>query len=180
VQQTTIDADFRFDSSPNAILGRGASSVVRRAVHKATGTDVAVKVMIKKKLSKEDIAGVYTEVEAMQKLKGHPHLVQLLGFYDTHDRFYVVLEFLQGGELFDRLTEKELYTEGDAQEAMRLLVDAVQHCHNKGVAHRDLKPENILLKDKNSDTSVKLADFGFAKSCLPGDRLLRTACGTPG
>lgn len=75
---------------------------------------------------------------------------------------FLVLEMLNGGELFECLIERGAYTELEAKEAMRAAVDALIEMHAHGVFHRDLKPENLLLTDKSDPTSVKLADFGLS------------------
>jgi len=84
-----------------------------------------------------------------------------------------------GGELFDRIVEKSYYNEKEARATCRILLEAVGYCHEHSVAHRDLKPENLLLLSKEDDSSIKIADFGFAK-IVEGRGSLKTQCGTPG
>lgn len=91
-----------------------------------------------------------------------------------------MLELIQGGELFDRICEKQKYTEREARQVMYLLSNALTFMHSKGIVHRDLKPENVLLKTKEDDTSIKLADLGFAKILSNPNQLMTTPCGTPG
>ena len=90
------------------------------------------------------------------------------------------MELMEGGELFDRLVEVEHYTEKQAVEAFRPLVDAIRYCHSLGIVHRDLKPENLLYKTKDEDSLLKVSDFGFSKFLIPkAQEQLYTACGTP-
>ena len=97
-----------------------------------------------------------------------------------------MLELMTGGELFDRIVEKELYNEKEAADVIRPVVDAIRcklyknwlDCHSMGVVHRDLKPENILYTTPDPDATVKISDFGVAK--VISDELMLTACGTPG
>ena len=90
------------------------------------------------------------------------------------------MELMEGGELFDRLVEVEHYTEKQAVEAFRPLVDAIRYCHSLGIVHRDLKPENLLYKTKDEDSLLKVSDFGFSKFLIPkAQEQLFTACGTP-
>ena len=70
---------------------------------------------------------------------------------------------LEGGELVDRVIEKESYSEADARTVMATLLDAVAYLHSRGIAHRDIKPQNVLLRTKEDDTSIVLVDFGFSK-----------------
>lgn len=98
-------------------------------------------------------------------------------FYDEKDRFILVLELISGGELFDRVVQKERYSEREAREVIRQMTKAIQFAHDNGVAHRDLKPENVLLRDREDDTSIKIADLGFAKIVTPERPLMTTPCG---
>ncbi len=90
------------------------------------------------------------------------------------------MEIISGGELFNRIVEKEKYNEREARVAMIQLATAIAYAHNKRIAHRDLKPENILLKSKDDDTAIKLADLGFAKILKDNNEKMMTPCGTPG
>lgn len=102
---------------------------------------------------------------------------------------------MTGGELFDRIVEKESYSEKEAANVLRPIVDAIRCipytifyilitynfwivCHEFGVVHRDLKPENLLFSSPEPDAIVKISDFGLAK--VISDELMTTACGTPG
>ncbi|NDW60331.1 protein kinase, partial [Yangia sp. PrR004] len=79
--------------------------------------------------------------------------------YDDKTKLYIVLELMTGGELFDRIVEKETYNEKEAAEVIRPIVDAIRYCHSMGVVHRDLKPENILYTTPDPDATVKISDF---------------------
>jgi len=97
--------------------------------------------------------------------------------YDEKDHYFLVLELISGGELFDRVVEKEKYSEREAREVIRQMTKAIAFAHTRGVAHRDLKPENVLLKDRSDDTSIKIADLGFAKIVTKESPLMHTPCG---
>jgi len=140
----------------------------------------AVKVMEKKKLTPEDLAALTIEIKAMKLLSSHESFVKLYESYDEADYYYLVLELISGGELFDRVVEKEKYTEREARSVIRQMTEAMAFAHSKGVAHRDLKPENVLLKNREDDTSIKIADMGFAKIVTKENPLMTTPCGTPG
>ena len=81
-------------------------------------------------------------------------------------------------QLFDRIVEKEHYSEKEAADTLRPIVDAIKYCHTLNCIHRDLKPENLLYETKNEHSIIKVSDFGLARF-LEGN-LATTACGTPG
>lgn len=161
-------------------LGKGQFAIVYKAVNKKSNAIVAAKVMQKSALTPEDIAALAVEVRAMELLSEHPNFVKYYDFYDEKDHFFLVMELITGGELFDRICEKERYTEREARDLVRQLVEAIAYAHSRGVVHRDLKPENILLKSRTDDTSIKLADLGFAKVISSQNPMMTTPCGTPG
>jgi len=109
----------------------------------------------------------------------HPNLVRLYEIFDCDDYMYLVMELMTGGELFDRIVEKESYTEKEAADTIRPIVDAIRYCHEMGFIHRDLKPENLLYETNSEDSVIKISDFGLARY-LPQEQYATTACGTPG
>ena len=110
----------------------------------------------------------------MKKLD-HPNIINFHEFYRSDTHYYVVSELVRGGELFDKIIEKEYYTEKEARDLAKDLFSAMEYCHSLNIAHRDLKPENILLESEDDDSNVKIADFGFAQD----QGIMTTACGTP-
>jgi len=104
-------------------------------------------------------------------------VIKIFEIFDEDDCIYLVLELLAGGELFDRIVEKESYSENEAAETIRPLVDALRYCHQLGIIHRDLKPENILYLTEEDSSIIKITDFGLAR--FVQNELATTACGTP-
>ncbi|BDA50363.1 Calcium-dependent protein kinase 34 [Coccomyxa sp. Obi] len=151
------------------VLGRGQFGTTRLATEKATGKDFACKSIAKRKLlAKEDVEDVRREVQIMHHLKGHEHIVTLIGAYEDKQSIHLVMELCSGGELFDRIVAKGHYTEKDAAGLIRTIVSVVAHCHSLGVIHRDLKPENFLLFTKEEDSPLKATDFGLSVFYRPG------------
>eukprot|EP00127_Corallochytrium_limacisporum_P000677 Clim_evm76s22 gene=Clim_evmTU76s22 len=170
--KTDIEKVYKFGKE----LGTGSFAVVRLGTRKDNGQKVALKI-IDKTLCVGKEAMIETEVAVMRKVS-HPHIVKLIEEYDTEDKLYLVLEYVSGGELFDRIVEDGNFTEKDAARITRQMTEAVKHLHDLDIVHRDLKPENILFSDPSASADVKVADFGLSK-LVNDDIVLQTACGTP-
>ena len=93
----------------------------------------------------------------------HPNAVKLIEIFDEDSYIYLVLELLAGGELFDRIVEKENYSEKEASDTIRPIVDSIRYCHGLGIVHRDLKPENLLYESEDENSGIKITDFGLAR-----------------
>eukprot|EP00602_Paraphysomonas_sp_CaronLab_P004678 CAMPEP_0185018180 /NCGR_PEP_ID=MMETSP1103-20130426/989_1 /TAXON_ID=36769 /ORGANISM="Paraphysomonas bandaiensis, Strain Caron Lab Isolate" /LENGTH=370 /DNA_ID=CAMNT_0027547901 /DNA_START=263 /DNA_END=1375 /DNA_ORIENTATION=- len=98
----------------------------------------------------------------------HPGIVELYDVYKHKDDYFLVMEFLSGGELFDSLCAREYYCEEDARRVMLNITQAISYMHRHNVIHRDIKPENLILRDKSKNPMVKLVDFGFARVLREG------------
>ncbi|CAN0299398.1 unnamed protein product, partial [Ectocarpus fasciculatus] len=104
---------------------------------------------------------------------------RFIDFYEEPQTFFLVLEKVPGGELFDRIIAEGKFTEESARTCMRSLLEALAYCHSQNIAHRDIKPENILFASLDAkDRTVKLTDFGLARSVERG-LIDGTPCGTP-
>jgi calcium/calmodulin-dependent protein kinase I len=137
----------------------------------------AAKCVNRAKLTYDEELQVRSEVAILTQIhQKHPYIVNLYDFYDEPTHFYLVLELMRGGELFDRIKRKEKYFEKDARVVVRTLASALSFLHNLDIVHRDLKPENILMESEGSKSRIKIADFGFARKVGKG---CVTACGTP-
>ena len=161
------------------VLGTGAFSTVREGYHKSDKMILyAVKCINRKKLSEEDEAALLDEVSILKEMN-HEHIIRLFDFFEEPATYYIIMERMRGGELFDRIVAKAYYNEKEARDTCKIVLEAVRYCHENHVAHRDLKPENLLLQSDVDDTTVKIADFGFAKKVYKPNSLT-TQCGTPG
>ena len=144
-------------------LGTGAFSRVILATSNE-GTKVAVKCISKNgELKQEDIDSLHEEVAVLRSVD-HPNIVKLYDFFDEKRYYYMAIELMEGGELFERIVKKTFYNEMDARGLVRILLDALAYLHHRGIVHRDLKPENLLLKSPFNDFDIKLADFGFVRT----------------
>jgi calcium/calmodulin-dependent protein kinase I len=118
--------------------------------------------ILKTNLEEEDELALQTEVDILSQLD-HPNVVKLHEIFEEEEYLNLVLELMTGGELFDRIVEKEFYSELEAAETIRPVVDAIRYCHSMGIIHRDLKPENILYQSRDKNSIIKIADFGLAR-----------------
>ncbi|KAH9498301.1 hypothetical protein Btru_006486 [Bulinus truncatus] len=145
-------------------LGRGAFGVVHRAVERATGKNWAAKFIHCRPQDKDIIRH---EIDIMNSLH-HTKLLQLHEAFDQRGEMVMILELLSGGELFDRLVEKE-YTliEEDCITYMKQICEGVQHMHHNNILHLDLKPENVMCVTRDSN-DVKIIDFGLAQRLEEG------------
>ncbi|EKX53911.1 hypothetical protein GUITHDRAFT_63893 [Guillardia theta CCMP2712] len=143
----------------------------------------ALKEMMKSNVKKDEEEHLKEEVRISTIVGSHDNIVYLKEFVENKDRYYLVLEYLSGGELFDRIVEADggHFTEKDASRIMQQVMSALNYLHGKKIAHRDLKPENFLLVDNSpvKQARIKIADFGFACSA-EGPNSLQGLCGSPG
>eukprot|EP00010_Vexillifera_abyssalis_P005818 CAMPEP_0201553284 /NCGR_PEP_ID=MMETSP0173_2-20130828/22743_1 /ASSEMBLY_ACC=CAM_ASM_000268 /TAXON_ID=218659 /ORGANISM="Vexillifera sp., Strain DIVA3 564/2" /LENGTH=348 /DNA_ID=CAMNT_0047963963 /DNA_START=14 /DNA_END=1060 /DNA_ORIENTATION=- len=158
-------------------IGSGGFSTVHEATVKATGKKYAVKCIKKQSIEGEDIKLLKREIQIMKQLD-HPNILKLFEVYEDDEVFYLVMELVQGKELFDKIVERGQYSEKDAAHIVRQILSAVEYLHKNDIAHRDLKPENLLSAGNAEKEVIKIADFGFSKNF--GEEKLMTSCGSPG
>ncbi|XP_041353534.1 ribosomal protein S6 kinase alpha-5-like [Gigantopelta aegis] len=151
-------------------LGDGSFSICRKCRNKLTNIQYAVKIVSRR-------IDCTREVSLLRLCQGHPNIVTMFEVF--HDEFhtYIVMEYLKGGELFERIKKKNSFTETEAREIMLKLVKAIEFMHSKGVVHRDLKPENLIFEDDSDEAEIKIVDFGFARF-NPENQTLNTPCFT--
>lgn len=157
-------------------LGEGASGKVKLGVHNETGQTVAIKILKKAALTQTPQLRRRVEREiTVMKLIDHPHVLRLFDVLQSSRYLFLILEYAEGGELFEYLVKHNRLTVDEAFVFFRQIVQGLEYCHKNLICHRDLKPENLLLdKDKN----IKIADFGMA-SIIKEETLLETSCGSP-
>ncbi|XP_059310430.1 CBL-interacting serine/threonine-protein kinase 3-like isoform X2 [Lycium ferocissimum] len=159
-------------------IGEGTFAKVKFARNSETGDPVAIKILDKDKVLKHKMAEQIKREIATMKLIRHPHVVQLYEVLASKTKIFIVLEFVTGGELFDKIVNHGRMHEKEARKYFHQLINAVDYCHSRGVYHRDLKPENLLL---HASGHLKVSDFGLSalSQQVRDDGLLHTTCGTP-
>ncbi|KAJ5508272.1 hypothetical protein N7527_010415 [Penicillium freii] len=158
-------------------LGAGTYGIVREA-DATDGQKVAVKIILKKNVRGNE-GMVHDELEMLQSLQ-HPHIVSFVDWFESKDKFYIVTQLATGGELFDRICEYGKFTEKDASQTIRQVLDAVNYLHKRNIVHRDLKPENLLYLTRAADSQLVLADFGIAKMLHSPSEVLTSMAGSFG
>ena len=122
---------------------------------------VAIKILSKSLFKSGDLQSKKVEREiAVMKLVLHPHVMALYDVYESNEELFMILELVEGGELFDFLVKKGKLGEPEALNFFQQIIMGIDFCHQHLVFHRDLKPENIML---DKDGHIKLIDFGFSK-----------------
>ncbi|KAG8224373.1 hypothetical protein J437_LFUL005255 [Ladona fulva] len=162
---------YELDLKPEGILGDGSFSICRRCTNIQTGQEFAVKVVSRR-------VDVNQEINLLRACQGHPNIVRLHEVYHDEVHTYMVLEYLRGGELLERIRRKDRFTEEEASQIMAKLVSAVNFMHSRGVVHRDLKPENLIFTDDSDTAEIKVVDFGFARLKMEKGESLHTPCFT--
>ncbi|KAI8970300.1 kinase-like domain-containing protein [Mycotypha africana] len=149
-------------------LGVGSFAIVKECVHRSTGLPFALKIILKKA-----IADILKQVR-------HPHIVSMHDLYESKDAVYIVTDLASGGELFQQLLNKGSYTEKDASNLTKQMLEGLQYLHARDIVHRDMKPENLLFQTPAENANLMITDFGLSKILKGRDDILTTACGTPG
>ena len=157
-------------------IGKGTFSVVKLGEHIKTKTKVAIKILDKEKIkTKEDLTRIKREIKILSILD-HPNIIKTYKISETPKKYYIIMEYCEGGELFDYIVEKERLDEFESSIFFYQLINALDYIHSKGVAHRDLKPENLLL---SQNKNIKIIDFGLSNFFETGVGGLATPCGSP-
>ncbi|KAL8716171.1 MAG: hypothetical protein Q9220_000076 [cf. Caloplaca sp. 1 TL-2023] len=176
-------------------IGKGSSGRVRKARHAWTSQYAAIKIVsrtVAEKLRTTSFAqmenilpgdhygrrliphGIQREIIIMRLIE-HPNVIRLYDVREHKNELYLVLEYVEGGELFDHIANNGGLPEEEAIRIFRQIIAGLEYCHRFNICHRDLKPENILL---DRDRNVKIIDFGMA--VLQQENVpLQTSCGSP-
>ncbi|KAL9314928.1 hypothetical protein ACSQ67_020380 [Phaseolus vulgaris] len=157
-------------------IGEGSFAKVKLARNVKSGNKVAIKILDRKHVLRHNMMEQLQREISTMKLINHPNVAKIFEVMASKTKIYIVLELLDGGELFDKIAAKGRLKEDEARTYFQQLINAVDYCHSRGVYHRDLKPENLLL---DSNSVLKVSDFGLSTYSQKDDELLHTACGTP-
>jgi serine/threonine protein kinase len=179
---TAILLDLKEEFKLGPLLGRGNFAKVHSCTRQNDpgGQTFALKTIEKSQIKKckRNIMSVLQEIDILRKLH-HPYIIKLYEVYESNKYIHLVLSYLDGGELFDRIKSKQVYKEKTAIICMKNMLEALKYMHENDVVHRDLKPENLILAQKDNDSDLRIADFGLASFIKAGE-MLKLRCGSPG
>ncbi|XP_064190005.1 LOW QUALITY PROTEIN: myosin light chain kinase 2, skeletal/cardiac muscle [Anguilla rostrata] len=157
------------------ILGGGRFGQVHKCVENSSGLTLAAKII--KARSQKEKEVVRNEIQVMNQLD-HANLIQLYAAYESRHDIILVMEYVDGGELFDRIIDENYnLTELDTVLFIRQITEGLQYMHQMYILHLDLKPENILCVSRSTN-KIKIIDFGLARRYKPREKL-RVNFGTP-
>nr|XP_012320295.1 myosin light chain kinase family member 4 isoform X6 [Aotus nancymaae] len=161
--------------SKTEILGGGRFGQVHKCEETATGLKLAAKII--KTRGMKDKEEVKNEISVMNQLD-HANLIQLYDAFESKNDIVLVMEYVDGGELFDRIIDENYnLTELDTILFMKQICEGIRHMHQMYILHLDLKPENILCVNRDAK-QIKIIDFGLARRYKPREKL-KVNFGTP-
>ncbi|XP_075944600.1 uncharacterized protein mylk4b [Anarhichas minor] len=157
------------------VLGGGRFGQVHKCIENSTGLMLAAKIIKARSQKEKDV--VRNEIQVMNQLN-HANLIQLYAAFESRHDIILVMEYVEGGELFDRIIDENYnLTELDTVLFIRQICEGLQYMHKMYILHLDLKPENILCVSRATN-KIKIIDFGLARRYKPREKL-RVNFGTP-
>ena len=156
-------------------IGSGTFSTVKLGVHRITHKKVAIKILDKSKIeSRDDLERIIREMQILIEMH-NPFVIKVYKIYEDKNNFLIIMEYCEGGELFNYIVKKKRLSEEESSYFFYQLINGIEYIHSKGIAHRDLKPENLLL---SKNKILKIIDFGLS-NFYDGQKRLQTPCGSP-
>ena len=184
ISNTTKEEDKKYKLDSKKIIdeylikdtiGKGTFSTVKLGEHIKTKQKVAIKILNKDKIkAQEDSIRIKREIKILSMMD-HPNIIKTYKITENAKNYYIIMEYCNGGELFNYIVEKEKLEQDEASMFFYQLINALEYIHSLGIAHRDLKPENLLLVENKI---IKIIDFGLS-NYFNGEKNLETPCGSP-
>ena len=158
-------------------LGQGTFGKVKLGIYIPSEEKVAIKILEKDRIvEKDDEIRVKREFD-MLALFNHPNVILVAEIFESNDSYYSVMEYCEGGELFNYIVKNRRLSENESAFFYYQLINGLEYIHSLGIVHRDLKPENLLL---TKDHLLKIIDFGLSNYFNEKQtELLITPCGSP-
>ncbi|XP_057698166.1 myosin light chain kinase 3 isoform X2 [Corythoichthys intestinalis] len=164
-----------YSINKDEVLGGGRFGQVHKCIEKSSGLTLAAKIIKARSQKEKDV--VRNEIQVMNQLN-HCNLIQLYAAFESRHDIILVMEYVEGGELFDRIIDENCnLTEFDTVLFIRQISEGLQYMHRMYILHLDLKPENILCVSRATN-KIKIIDFGLARRYKPREKL-KVNFGTP-
>ncbi|XP_051776996.1 serine/threonine-protein kinase Chk2 isoform X1 [Erpetoichthys calabaricus] len=178
-ETTNLPEEFKKKYVVSNKIGSGVCGEVKLAFEKSNYRKVALKVISRKQFPPTGalVSAAEREIRILKKID-HPCLIKTLDFFHSDDVYCIVLELMEGGDLFERVHRVKRLEEATTKLFFYQMLLAVKYLHANGIIHRDLKPENVLLASHAENCLIKITDFNQSK-ILEESSLMRTLCGTP-
>ncbi|HKH23314.1 MAG TPA: serine/threonine-protein kinase, partial [Solirubrobacterales bacterium] len=153
-------------------LGHGGMATVYRAHDRKLGREVAIKLLADNFAGDDEVRKRFSREARLAAKLDHPNVVQVFDVGEEDDRPYIVMEYVDGGTVGDRLERRRrALATNEAVQLLTQLCDGLGHAHAKKLVHRDIKPQNLLVRE--SDGCLKITDFGIARAAEETTRLTR-------
>ena len=157
-------------------IGKGTFGKVKLGIYSPTKEIVAIKILEKNKLKdNDDKIRIKREFEMLSKFE-HKNIILVSEIFETSDSYYTVMEYCEGGELFNYIVKKKRLSEEESSFFYYQIINGLEYIHSLNIVHRDLKPENLLLTKEHI---LKIIDFGLSNFFYDKNKLLSTPCGSP-
>jgi len=168
------------DYSFGKIIGNGSFSVVKECFSKKYSTKYCAKIIDKSCFREKEWYHISNEISILKSIR-HNNIIHFEEIYETGQSLFIIMECVNGGELFTEVGENGPLSEKSASHILKQIGDGVSYLHDNNITHRDLKLENILIyKEASGIISIRLTDFGLSKKMnLSDEQFMRTRCGTP-
>ena len=158
-------------------IGKGSFGSVFKVLHKASDQFRAMKVIKKDTVNLQDDEKTFLkEIEILIKVD-HPNIIKIYEYFTDDINYYLIIEYVSGGELYDTITAWKDFNEKKAAYIMKQILSAVNYLHSFDIIHRDLKPENMLVENKkkgnlgDEEINIKIIDFGTCNFIGKGGKL---------
>jgi len=171
------ELESKYDLGTGKLLGKGSFASVIVVKKRVTKEEFALKVV---KIQEVDTIEELRQEITMQASLDHPNIAKVFEWFEDepHAELAIVMEYLTGGSLQQRIDTKRSFPEREVGMLLKRLCSAIGYCHTHGVVHRDIKPANIMYVNKEEDAEIKLIDFGLAAQVAGAD-MMWGQMGTP-
>lgn len=170
---TKSSKPFESQYTIDSYIAGGSFGEVSKVICHNTGLFRAVKMISKSNIGSESQRAAFLSEINILKTLDHPHILKIYEYYEDDDSYYIVMDFYEGGELFQKIIDLGTFSEREAANVISQIVSAVAYAHKNGIVHRDLKPENILISSVEGERNfnVKVVDWGASTKYSNIERL---------